>query len=330
MSSQMWMWVVFNLFVLAMLALDLGVFHRGSHEVKIKESLIWSGVWIALDLLFNLGVYYWQGPDPALEFLTGYLIERALSVDNIFVFLLVFSYFRVPARYQYRVLIWGIVGALVMRAIFIFAGISLIERFHWITYLFGVLLVLTGIKMAMEKGQEIHPEKNPALKFFRRLMPVTNDYHEGKFFIKQAGHYFATPLFLVLLVIETTDVIFAVDSIPAVLAITVDPFIVYTSNVFAILGLRALYFALAGVMQLFHYLHYGLSTILIFVGAKMLLAEIYKIPVGVALGVVAGILLVAIVASMMRPRKVEAVTAPANNQPTPSKPISDQKLRASQ
>jgi tellurite resistance protein TerC len=324
MSSQMWMWVVFNLFVLAMLALDLGVFHRGSHEVKIKESLIWSGVWIALALLFNLGVYYWQGPDAALEFLTGYLIERALSVDNIFVFLLVFSYFRVPARYQYRVLIWGIVGALVMRAIFIFAGISLIERFHWITYLFGVLLVLTGIKMAMEKGQEIHPEKNPALKLFRRLMPVTNDYHEGKFFIKQAGRYFATPLFLVLLVIETTDVIFAVDSIPAVLAITVDPFIVYTSNVFAILGLRALYFALAGVMQLFHYLHYGLSAILVFVGAKMLLADIYKIPVGVALGVVAGILLVAIVVSMMRPRKVEAVTAPADNQPTPPRPISDQ------
>jgi tellurite resistance protein TerC len=326
----MWMWVVFNLFVLAMLALDLGVFHRGSHEVKIKESLIWSGVWIALALLFNLGVHYWRGPDEALEFLTGYLIERALSVDNVFIFLLVFSYFRVPARYQYRVLIWGIVGALVMRAIFIFAGISLIERFHWIIYLFGALLVLTGVKMAMEKDREIHPEKNPALKLLRRLMPVTNDYHEGRFFVKQAGRYFATPLFVVLLVIETTDVIFAVDSIPAVLAITLDPFIVYTSNVFAILGLRALYFALAGVMQLFHHLHYGLSAILVFVGAKMLLADIYKIPVWVALGVVAGILLTATLASIVFPRKIEFVPPRADHQPTSTKSVSDPRPGTSQ
>ena len=309
MSTQVWVWVVFNLFVLAMLALDLGVFHRHSHRVGIKEALVWSGVWIALALLFNLGIYYWRGPDAALEFLAGYLIEKALSVDNIFVFLLIFSYFRVPARHQHRVLFWGVLGAFVMRAIFIFAGVSLIERFHWVIYIFGALLILTGARMATGKDKEIRPEKNPALKLFRRLMPVTDDYHGGKFFIKQAGQegqsgrYFATPLFVVLLMIETTDVIFAVDSIPAILAITLDPFIVYTSNVFAILGLRALYFALVGVMGLFHYLHYGLSAILIFVGAKMLLTDFYNIPVGVALGVVAGILIISVIASIASPRK---------------------------
>jgi len=309
MSSQVWVWIVFNLFVLAMLALDLGVFHRHSHWVGIKEALVWSGVWIGLALLFNLGIYYWRGPDAALEFLAGYLIEKSLSVDNIFVFLLIFSYFRAPARHQHRVLFWGVLGALIMRGIFIFAGVSLIERFHWVIYIFGALLILTGIKMAAEKGKEIYPEKNPALKLFRRLMPVTDDYHEGKFFIKQAvqegrrWRYFATPLFIVLLMIETTDVIFAVDSIPAILAITLDPFIVYTSNVFAILGLRSLYFALAGVMGLFHYLHYGLSAILIFVGAKMLLTDFYKIPVSVALGVVGGILIISVIASMASSRK---------------------------
>ena len=309
MSSHVWVWVIFNLFVLAMLALDLGVFHRRSHRIGIKEALVWSGVWIALALLFNLGIYYWRGPDAALEFLAGYLIEKALSVDNIFVFLLIFSYFRTPARHQHRVLFWGVLGAFIMRAIFIFAGVSLIERFHWVIYIFGALLILTGARMATGKDKEIRPEKNPTLKLFRRLMPVTDDYQEGKFFIKQAGeegrrgHYFATPLFIVLLMIETTDVIFAVDSIPAILAITLDPFIVYTSNVFAILGLRALYFALAGVMGLFQYLHYGLSAILIFVGAKMLLTDFYEIPVGVALGVVAGILVFSVIASMVSPRK---------------------------
>jgi tellurite resistance protein TerC len=299
----MWMWVGFNLFVLAMLALDLGVFHRKPHEVTIKEALVWSGVWVALALLFNLGLYYWRGPEPALEFLTGYLIEKSLSVDNIFVFLLIFSYFRVPASYQHRVLFWGILGALVMRAAFIALGISLIRRFHWVIYVFGAFLILTGVKMALEKGKEIHPERNPVLRLFRRFVPVTDDYQSSKFFVKQRGRYFATPLFIVLLVVETTDVIFAVDSIPAILAITLDPFIVYTSNVFAILGLRALYFALAGVMRLFHHLHYGLSAILVFVGAKMLLADFYKIPVGVALGVIAGVLIISVIASMAFPRK---------------------------
>ncbi len=314
MSSQVWMWVAFNVFVLAMLAVDLGVVHRRAHEVTLKEALVWSGIWIALALLFALGVYVWYGSQPALEFLTGYLIEKSLSVDNIFVFVLIFSYFKVPARYQHKVLFWGILGALVMRAIFIFAGIALLQQLHWIIYVFGALLILTGIKMAMEKDKEIHPDKNPVLKLFRRLVPVTEDYHADHFFVKQAGHYAATPLFIVLLVVETTDVIFAVDSIPAILGITVDPFIVYTSNVFAILGLRALYFALAGVMQLFHYLHYGLSAILVFVGAKMLLADVYKLPVGVALGVIAGILLIAVLASLMRPRQRDVVTTPADPQ----------------
>jgi tellurite resistance protein TerC len=314
MSSQVWMWVAFNVFVLAMLAVDLGVVHRRAHEVTLKEALVWSGIWIALALLFALGVYVWYGPQPALEFLTGYLIEKSLSVDNIFVFVLIFSYFKVPARYQHKVLFWGILGALVMRAMFIFAGIALLQRLHWIIYVFGALLILTGIKMAMEKDKEIHPDKNPVLKLFRRLVPVTEAYHADHFFVKQAGQYAATPLFIVLLVVETTDVIFAVDSIPAILGITVDPFLVYTSNVFAILGLRALYFALAGVMRLFHYLHYGLSAILVFVGAKMLLADVYKLPVGVALGVIAGILLMAVLVSVIRPRQSDVVTTPADPQ----------------
>jgi tellurite resistance protein TerC len=314
MSSQVWMWVAFNAFVLMMLAVDLGVLHRRAHEVRLKESLVWSGIWIALALLFALGVYSWYGPQPALEFLTGYLIEKSLSVDNIFIFALIFSYFKVPSRYQHTVLFWGILGALVMRAIFIVAGIALLQRLHWILYIFGAVLILTGIKMATEKDKEIHPDKHPVLKLFRRLVPVTADYHADHFFVKQSGHYAATPLFIVLLVVETTDVIFAVDSIPAILGITMDPFIVYTSNVFAILGLRALYFALAGVMRLFHYLHYGLSAILVFVGVKMLLADVYKLPVGVALGVIAGLLLVAVIASVIRPHQRDAITTAADLQ----------------
>jgi TerC family integral membrane protein len=313
MPGQTWTWVGFILLVLAMLAIDLGVFHRKSHEVRIREALAWSGVWIILALLFNLGVYYWLGPEPALAFLTGYLIEKSLSIDNIFVFLLIFTYFRVPPRYQHQVLFWGILGALVMRAILIVLGISLIQRFHWVIYLFGAFLILTGVKMALEKDKEIHPERNPALRLFRRLAPVTDDYRGGKFFVKQGGRYFATPLFIALLAVETTDLLFAVDSIPAILAITLDPFIIYTSNVFAILGLRALYFALAGVMKLFHHLHYGLSAILVFVGAKMMLADFYMIPVGVALGAVAGILIISVIASIAFPRK--EVDASGGSQP---------------
>ena len=305
MSNQFLPWILFNVFVLAMLALDLGVFHRKAHEVKVKEALVWSAVWIALALLFNVGIYFWRGPERALEFFTGYLIEKSLSVDNIFVFLLIFSYFRVDVLYQHKVLFWGILGALVMRAIFIAAGVTLIQQFHWVIYIFGAFLILTGIKMALQKGKEIHPERNPVLRLFRRLMPISDRYVEDKFFVRLNGRTFATPLFVVLLIVETSDLIFAVDSIPAILAITIDPFIVYTSNVFAILGLRALYFALAGVMQLFHYLHLGLSVILVFIGIKMLLVDIYKIPIVVALSVVAGILVVSVVVSVLRPRKAD-------------------------
>ncbi|KPL03609.1 MAG: tellurium resistance protein TerC [candidate division Zixibacteria bacterium SM1_73] len=307
MSNQVLLWVAFNIFVLAMLALDLGVFHRKAHVVKIKEALLWSAFWIVLSLLFNLVVYFWRGPETALEFLTGYLIEKSLSLDNLFVFLLIFSYFRVPSLYQHKVLFCGILGALIMRAIFIFTGVTLIEKFHWVIYIFGAFLVLSGVKMGLQKDKEIHPERNPVLRLFRRFVPVTDGYEDSKFLIKRAGRYLATPLLIVLLVVETTDVIFAVDSIPAILAITLDTFIVYTSNVFAILGLRALYFALAGLMRMFHYLHYGLSSILVFLGVKMLISQIYKVPVGIALGVIACVLLISIIVSIIRPCQEEAV-----------------------
>lgn len=294
------LWVVFNFLVVAVLAFDLGFVHRKAQKVELKESLLWSALWTVLALAFNLWVYFWRGPHTALEFLTGYLIERALSMDNIFVFVLIFSYFAVPAAHQYRVLFWGILGALIMRAMFIAAGVTLIAKFHWIVYVFGVFLVITGVRMGLEKDKEVHPERNPVLKAFRRFVPVTTDYGDGRFFVVKAGKRLATPLCVVLLVVETTDVVFALDSIPAILAVTRDPFIVYTSNVFAILGLRALYFALAGVMELFQYLHYGLSAILVFIGAKMMLSEVYDIPVALSLGVVGGLLAVSIVASMLK------------------------------
>lgn len=298
-------WILFNIFILAMLAVDLGVFNRKSHTISIKEALIWSGVWISMALLFALGLHIWMDSDTALKFITGYLIEKSLSVDNLFVFLTIFSYFAVPSNYQHKVLFWGIVGALIMRAILIFAGVALIHRFEWIIYIFGAFLIFTGYKMMRKGEREVHPESNPVIRFVRRMMPVTKDYAKDKFFVKENGRRFATPLIIVLLVIETTDVMFALDSIPAILAITVDPFIVYSSNVFAILGLRALYFALAGVMRMFEYLHYGLAAILIFVGIKMMMVEIYKIPVAVALGVVAGILLVSVLASILKKKRRE-------------------------
>ena len=303
MSDNLWAWVLFNLFVLAMLALDLGVFHRKAHEVKMKEALTWSVVWIVLALMFNAWVHYSRGPQAGLEFFTGYLIEKALSVDNVFVFLLIFTYFRVPAAHQHRVLFWGILGALVMRAIFIAAGVALIHKFHWIIYVFGAFLVITGIKMALAKDKEIHPERNPVLRLFRRWVPVAMQYEGGRFFVLRDGQRWATPLFVTLLLVETTDVIFAVDSIPAILAITKDAYIVYTSNVFAIFGLRALYFALAGFMKLFHYLHYGLSLILVFVGVKMLLADLYKIPIVWSLAFIAAVLALSVALSLLRPKK---------------------------
>ncbi len=308
MENQVIVWTLFNLFVLAMLALDLGVFHRRTHAVEIKEALIWSAVWIALALLFNVLIYFWQGPAKALEYFTGYLIEKSLSVDNLFVFIMIFSYFGVRAEYQHKVLFWGIVGALIMRAIFIFTGVALIQKFHWVIYIFGTFLIFTGIRMSVRTEKEVHPEKNPLIRLFRSFMSVTKDYHEDKFFIKKKGKYMATPLVVVLLVVETTDVMFALDSIPAILAITVDPFIVYSSNVFAILGLRALYFALAGIMRMFEYLHYGLAVILVFVGIKMMIAEIYKMPVTLALGVIAVILLSSIILSLVKPSRPKDLT----------------------
>lgn len=296
-------WIGFGIFIVAMLALDLGVFHRKSHEVHIREALTWCGVWLLLAAIFNAGVFAWRGTKPGLEFLTSYVMELSLSVDNLFVFLLLFRFFRVPVEYQHKVLFWGIIGALVMRAAFIAAGISLIQHFHWIIYVFGAFLIYTGIRIAMQKEQEIHPEKNPVLKLVRRFFPTTKDYQGNRFFVKIDGRTAATPLFIVLLMVETTDLIFAVDSVPAVLAITTDPFIVYTSNVFAILGLRSMFFALAGVMKLFHFLHYGLAAVLVFVGAKMLSADFLPIPIWVSLTVIAGVLGTAVIASLIWVKK---------------------------
>ena len=296
-------WVAFNAFVIAMLALDLGVFHRKAHAVRIKEALGWSAVWIAMALVFNAWVYLQLGPQKGAEFLTGYLIEKSLSVDNVFVFAVLFTYFGIPAQYQHRVLFWGIFGALVMRAAMIFAGAALIANFSWIIYVFAALLIVTGIKMAMGDHESIDPEKNIALKLLKCLMPVTKDFDGQKFFVRRNGVHAATPLFAVLLCIEVTDVIFAVDSIPAIFAITQDTFIVYTSNVFAILGLRALYFALAGILPYFHFLKYGLGVILVFVGIKMSLAHSeWKIDTAVSLGFVAATLVISIVASVLHRR----------------------------
>jgi len=305
MTTQLWLWIGFNAFVLAMLALDLGVFHRKAHVVSIKESLTWTAVWVVLAMLFNAGIWYYSGPQKALEFFTGYLIEKSLSVDNVFVFALLFSYFAVPPIYQHRVLFWGILGALVMRAIMIALGAALINEFSWIIYIFGAFLIITGIKMIVKREEEIHPERNPVVKWFKKLMPVTTDYRGDKFFVRENGVLMATPLFVVLLLIEISDLIFAVDSIPAIFAVTTDTFIVYTSNVFAILGLRSLYFAMARIMDKFHYLKIGLGVVLAFIGVKMLLAHTaYKIDTLVALGVVVLILTVSMVMSLLRPKKI--------------------------
>ena len=313
MDHSILLWSVFNVFIIAMLIVDLVVLHKEDEPVSIKEALYWTGAWIILALIFGIGVYYYMGSQTALDYYTGYLIEKSLSVDNIFVFLLVFTYFKVPDEFQHKVLFWGIFGALVMRLIFIFTGVALIERFHWIIYVFGGFLVFTGIKLAMEKDKEVHPERNPILKLVRRFFPTTKSYHGSKFFIRKMGRLIATPLFIVLVVIETTDLVFALDSIPAILAITRDEFIIYSSNAFAILGLRALYFAVAGIMRLFHYLHYGLSLILVFVGIKMLLSDFYHIPTPYALAFIGGSLALSIIASVLYPK--EDVPVEAENLP---------------
>lgn len=316
MDAPIWLWIGFNVFVLAMLALDLGVFHRKAHAVSGREALIWSIVWISLSLAFNAVIYfYWHRMVPdsaysnseaALAFLTGYLIEKSLSVDNIFVFILIFSFFAVPAAYQHRILFWGILGALVMRGTLIAIGAALLEQFHWIIYVFGAFLIFTGIRMALSKDEHVEPDKNPVVKFFRRFMPVTENFEKDQFFVRRAGRLMATPLFLILLVVESTDLVFAVDSIPAIFAVTQDPFIVYTSNVFAILGLRALYFLLANVMDKFQYLKVGLSAVLVFIGVKMVIVDFYKIPIGISLGVVAAILTLSVVASLWKARTTKS------------------------
>ena len=305
MPESIWKWVFFNAFVLGMLVLDLGVVHRRKHAIKFKEAMAWSAVWIGLALVFATLVACQRGAGTALQFLTGYIIEESLSVDNLFVFLLVFSYFAVPTRLQHGVLFWGVLGAMVLRAIFIVAGVALLDRFEAVIYIFGAILIFSGVKMALEREKKINPGQNPVLKLFRKLMPVTPEFEGSKFLVRRDGRTLATPLLLVLLVVETTDLVFAVDSIPAVLAITRDRFIVYTSNVFAVLGLRAMFFALKGAMDLFHHLHYGLSAILVFVGVKMLLGHFIEIPIGIALGVVASILTLSIIASLVWPKALE-------------------------
>jgi tellurite resistance protein TerC len=313
------LWVGFTAFVLAMLALDLGVFHRKAHTVGMREALVWSVVWIGLALAFNGGIYALAGPERALEFLTGYLIEKALSVDNLFVFLVIFSYFAVPRALQHRVLFWGIVSALVMRAVFIVAGAALLQRFHWVMYVFGAFLVFTGIKLLSQRSGEIHPERNPVLRLFRRIVPAVPDYREARFGVREKGRWHATPLLMVLVMIEATDIVFAVDSIPAIFAITSDPFIVYTSNIFAILGLRALYFLLAGMLGKFRYLKVGLGLVLAFVGIKMLVMDWVKFPVALSLGIVGGLLALSVGASLLFPGKGGAPMPPEQGKPDDSR-----------
>jgi tellurite resistance protein TerC len=299
------LWLIFAGAVGVLLALDLGVFHRRAHALTFREALGWSAVWFMAALLFMGVVYFWRGAEPAFAFLTGYLVEWSLSADNVFVFLMIFSYFQVPSAYQHRVLFWGIVGAVVLRAIMITAGVVLIHAVHWIVYLFGAFLVVTGVHVAFQRPGELEPERNPVVRLVRRAFPMTKQYHGASFFLRRRGRWIATPLVLVLAVIESTDVVFAVDSVPAVLAITTDPLIVFSSNVFAILGLRSLYFVLAGVMPLFHYLRYGLAVILVFVGAKMVLSDVMPVPTPVALGVVATALAASVALSLWFPKSLD-------------------------
>lgn len=300
MDISIWGWVGFNAFVLAMLALDLGVFHRRCHVVTLREALTWSAVWIALAICFGLGVHAHAGPKPALEFFTGYVIEKSLSVDNVFIFAVIFGAFAVPKRLEHTVLFWGVLGALVMRASMIFAGVSLLHAFHWTIYVFGAILIVTGLKMLRPSAHAWKPLEHPLVRGVRRFLPVTPEYVENHFFVRREGRWWATPLFLVLVLVEATDLVFAIDSIPAILAVSDDMFIVYTSNVFAMLGLRSLYFALAGLMDAFHYLKLGLAAILSFVGAKMILAGWYPIPIYVSLGVILAILTISVGASWIR------------------------------
>ena len=303
-------WIFFGVFILAMLALDLGVFNRKTHVIQMKEALLWTSFWVTLALLFGAGIYFFYGHGKAIEYVTAYLIEYSLSIDNLFVFMLIFRYFDVPRAYEHKALFWGILLALITRGVFIFAGVALISRFHWVMYIFGAFLIVTGIKMALNKQTEVHPDKNIAIRLLRYVMPVSKNFSGAKFFVREGGVRFATPMLAVLLALETTDILFAIDSIPAVLAISQDPFIVYTSNVFAILGLRSLFFAISGLMRLFHLLHYGLAAILSFVGVKMLIADFFHVPVGISLLIIASILIASIISSVVWPEKEEGEVPP--------------------
>jgi tellurite resistance protein TerC len=307
MIEPIWLWGGFTLFILAMLALDLGVFQRRPHVIGTKEAMAWFGFWAGLALLFNAGIilFHERGGQAGLEFFTGFLVEKSLSIDNVFVFILIFGYFNVPKTYQHKVLFWGIVGAIVLRAGFIIGGLALMERFHWTLYLFGTFLLVTGLMMMRRKETIYDPDKNFVIRNFRRFFPVTDRYDGNRFFTRKDGRLWATPLFIVLLAVESSDIIFAVDSIPAIFAITSDPFIVYTSNIFAMLGLRALYFAVSGFMQMFHFLHYGFASIIIILGVKMLLSDVYKVPLGISVTLIAVILLVCVIISLLRPRQAD-------------------------
>ncbi|HET9011651.1 MAG TPA: TerC family protein [Gemmatimonadaceae bacterium] len=300
-ATNIWFWVGFVAFVLAMLALDLGVFNKTPHVVKAREAALWTSIWVALALLFAGGLAWFVDHQTALTFLTGYVIEESLSVDNIFVIVLIFQYFAVPAKYQHRVLFWGILGALVMRGVFIGVGAALLARFEWIIYIFGAILVVTGVRMAVKQDEEFDGEQNPVVKWVRRFLPVTHDYRGKHFFALENGRRHATPLFLVLVLVEATDLIFAIDSIPAIFGITRDPFLVFTSNIFAVMGLRSLFFLLASVVTKFHLLKYGLAVILTFIGTKMLIEHWVHIPIMVSLGVVLAVLVASIVASLVWP-----------------------------
>lgn len=303
---MLYFWILFNLFALAMLIVDLRVFHRPGHAIGFREAAAWSLMYIAQAAVFAAILYFWQGRQSTLEFVTGYVVELSLSVDNLFVFLVIFNYFAVPEEQQHRVLFWGILGALILRGIFIGAGVGLIQRFHWLLFVFGTLLIYSGIRVCLTGEHQVDPASNPVVKMLRRWIPVTTEYQGGRFFVRkpqESGRLYATPLLVVLVVIETTDVLFAVDSIPAVLAITLKAFIVYTSNVFAILGLRSMYFAVAGLMKLFRFLHYGLAVILILVGVKMLLGDYFEVPIGVTLGTLALVLVVSVALSIAYPAK---------------------------
>jgi tellurite resistance protein TerC len=307
MDVTIWHWVGFNAFLITMLLLDLFVFHRKAHVIQVKESLLWTGFWVALAVIFGLGIWYFEGSAHAVNFFSGYVVEESLSVDNLFVFLMLFTYFCVPKEHQYRVLFWGILIAIVLRAAFIIGGIALFHALEWMIYVFGAFLIFTGIRMGMQGDDNPHPEANPVVKLLCRFLPMTTKYHGGKFFTIENGRRLATPLFMVFMAVNLTDIIFAVDSIPAILAITDDPFIVYTSNMFAIMGLRSIFFALSGFAAKLHYLHYGLSAVLVFLGVKMVLSDIYEIPTVLSLLIIASILAIAVIASIRRPPEPEPV-----------------------